>query len=294
MTTVSEITYQQIFNRLIAQLPPWFGNPQFVALPTAGIKNPSTNFNNVTWAYLITAFNAYSQFQYDWLQTRIGAYELKNDPNYPGDLPYPLYPIANGDNLDLIAQDFFGNDLTRRPGESDDSFRNRILSNVLRLKATRPAMLSALLNLVTPAFQMAGIPVVPPAIYEYWEYSDNGVYNLDNPVTLAFGTPGGPYGIGAYGSGSNPYQCIIIVFLPSGNGLANYPGYSYTGESVAWGAGFGSPSITPSTPAVDIPPEWYGSQSLLDFYVTESDILTVINLTKVLGTVCHLFIEYVN
>ena len=159
MTTVPLITYQQVFNRLLAQLPPWFANPQFVALPiTPGEKNASTNFNNITWAYLITAFNAYAQMQYDWLQLRIGAYEIAKDPNYPDD--FPIYPIADGNNLDLIAQDFFGTDLIRRPGESDDSFRNRILSGVMRLKASRPAMYNALLALVTPAFQAAGIPEI--------------------------------------------------------------------------------------------------------------------------------------
>src|SRR5271156_5318902 len=97
MTTVAPITQEQVFNRLLMQLPPWFANPQFVPLPTGSIKNPSTNFNNVTWAFLITAFNSYLQFQYDWLQLRIGAFEIAQDPNWPNNINLPAkFPFVPG------------------------------------------------------------------------------------------------------------------------------------------------------------------------------------------------------
>lgn len=309
MTTEPNITYKNVYNRLLAQLPPWWGNQQFVAIPNPpDILTATTNFNNIQWIYLITAFTNYYQLQYDWLQTRIGQYEINNDPNwpiaFPNNYPFdpvalsddplafnllnpsPIYPIATSDNLDLIAQDFFGNGLPRRPNESDNNYRNRILSSVMKLKATRPAMLAALIALVTPAFEEQHIPVHNPEIYEYWYPFDNGGYN--DYQALAYNN------VGAYGTGNNPYNCIIIVYLPNGNGMENFPGYLTQGESITWGAGFGDPSITPSTPAADIPPEWYGSQSELSFYVTAQDVINLINMTKVLGTTYTLQIIYVS
>ena len=287
MTTLQEMTYEDIFNRLLAQLPPWFNNPQFVALPiTPDQQNPSTNFNNITWSFLITALSAYIQMQYVWLQTRIGAYEIFTDDNWPNDYPNTLHPIATENNLDLIAQDFFGNYLTRRPNEKDNSFRGRILSSVMRVKGTRPAMISALINLVFPAFLEAGIKLVLPNIYYYTFPSDNGVLNYDTPPLLALGTPGGSNGIGSIGSGSMPYQCIITVFIPAANGMRTYTGLGTDGESITWGVGIGGGS--------DIPSMWLGDDDLLNYYITESDILTLIFLTQVCGTICHLRIVYVN
>ena len=397
MTAVPNIVFGQVYQRLLAQLPPWFGNQQFVNIPPAGTFTPTTNFNNVTWSFLMTAFTSYAQFQYDFLQLRIGQYEIENDPNWPIQIPenfpftvnpfefqliqpvpivitllsgghnyavndqltlaggifnsptvlivtnvingvinqfdtlkpgnyaipptnpvfqssttgngkgasfntvyaqtFPQYPIAFSNNLDLISQDFFGSVLPRRAGESDDNYRNRILANVMRLKCTRPAMISALTNLVTPAFIEAGIPVTPPEIYEGWYPADNGGYNVYQ--ALAFGTNGGFNGVGAYGDGQfgnngGAYTCTIVVFLPQGQGLEYFTGLSTDGESVTWGVGLGSPAITPSTPAIDIPPTWLGDFSELNYNVTEQDILNCINLTKLLGTVCNLIIIYVN
>ena len=313
MTTINNIMHEQIFNRLIAQLPPWFNNPQFIPI-NFDEQVPSTNFNNITWAFLVTAFNSYYQFQYDWLQMRIGAYEIMKDPNWninsnissqypfvadtvPTEYsllnPPLLYPIAFENCLDAIANDFFGDNLTRRPDETDNNFRNRILANVMKPKATRQAMLNALIALVTPAFEQAGIPLVPPQIYEGWYPFDNGGYN--DFQALAFGTPGGnppPNGVGAYGTG-DAYVASITVFLPLENKLAGYPGFLTQGESINWGAGFGDPSITESTPSIDIPPNWYGSDTLLDYLIEASDVQNVINLTKVLGTQVTFTIIYV-
>ena len=301
MTTEPNITYESVYNRLLTQLPSWWGNQQFVSPPNPpDILTPTSNFNNIQWIYLITAFTNYYQLQYTWLQTRIGQYEINNDPhwpiifpsNYPFDPvaleddplafsllnPAPLYSIATDNNLDLIAQDFFGSSLPRRPNESDNNYRNRILSSVMKLKATRPAMLAALIALVTPAFEEQGIPIRNPEIYEAWYPADNGGYN--DYQALAYNT------VGAYGTGNSPYTCLIVVYLPNGNGMENFPGYSTQGESVTWGAGFGGGS--------DVPPQWYGSQSDLSFYVTEQDVINLINMTKVLGTTYTLEIYYVS
>ncbi|MFN3886151.1 MAG: hypothetical protein ACK4MG_04260 [Aquabacterium sp.] len=48
--------------------------------------------------------------------------------------------------LDMIASDFFGNTLVRAVGQSDRSFRNRILVNLLRERATRNALRQVLLD----------------------------------------------------------------------------------------------------------------------------------------------------
>lgn len=392
MTQVINITYEQVYTRLSSQLPPWFGNQSYVAPPVIpGEFTATTNFNNILWAYLITAYSSYYQFQYDWVQMRIGAYEIANDPNWPVTFPanYPIrqilpsvvnitirdagknyvvddtitlsggesfipavllvtgvnsgaittftvldtgtyattpanpvsqgstsgvgsaatftvtfqpnppqFPIAYSDNLDLIAQDFFGSYLTRGADESDDNFRNRILVNVMSLKASRPAMQAALTNLVAPAFEQAGFtpfsayngtngkPDYQPLIIENESPADTGAYNTIDPVrgpTLAFNSLGG------YGSGSYPYTCTIYVFLPNANGLGTFPGFNTPGESpnAVAGEGFGLSAYTP------MPPLWYGSDSLLNYYVTAADVQNVIFLTKVLGTICYLFIEYV-
>src|ERR1017187_6730965 len=76
-TTVPDITYIQIYNRLLSQLPPWFGNQQYVAPPAVGTHTPTTNFNNVMWAFIVSAYESYFQMQYDFLQLRIGQYELE-------------------------------------------------------------------------------------------------------------------------------------------------------------------------------------------------------------------------
>jgi len=54
---------------------------------------------------------------------------------------------ATGGWLDLIAWDFFGGRLRRRPGQSDASFRALIIASLLRERATRPAMEKVLLDI---------------------------------------------------------------------------------------------------------------------------------------------------
>lgn len=286
MTTVPNITDEDIYNRLISQIVPWFGIQQFVPNPTLNNNGltPTTNFNTILWAFIITAFENYSQMQYVWMQTRIGQTAINFATQFPGQ-PNP-FPEATDNNLDLISQDFFGTLLPRRPNESDANYRNRILVNVMKLKATRPAMLAALIALVTPVFAAAGYSPLPlmwyPQIYEGWYASDNGVLNWDMPPTLAFNA------IGSYGTGS-PYTANITVFLPHANGLGNHPGLLTPGESITWGAGLGNDALMPQNQ----PTMWLGSDSLLMLQVTMSDIQNVINLTKVLGTLINLTIVYV-
>lgn len=103
-----------IFNRLKANLVPWFGqdSPNVDALLKGVAKTDSAIYQ------LITDANT---------QARI--------------------KTATGDALDLISLDFFGGKLPRHPGENDVSFRSRILANIVQERATRTAMIRVLTNL---------------------------------------------------------------------------------------------------------------------------------------------------
>lgn len=128
----------------------------------------------------------YSLFAYLRLQTRI--------------------QTADGGFLDLTAGDFFGSTLFRTLGQSDDSFRARILANLLRERGTRNAVTSIITQLTGRA----------PIIFESQRPVDTGVY----------GGPGLAYGIaGGYGSYQLPYQAFVTVFRPAGQGIPNIAGY---------------------------------------------------------------------
>lgn len=103
-----------IYNRLLRNLPPWFGDdpPIFGAL-LQGI------------AYAL-AF-AYSLIQFAKLQTRI--------------------KTATGGFLDMAAADFFGSTLLRKSNETDGSYLTRIVINLFRERATRNAVTKILTDL---------------------------------------------------------------------------------------------------------------------------------------------------
>jgi hypothetical protein len=103
-----------IFNRLKANLVPWFGNnsPDIDALLQGTAKTDST-------IYQLIANTS--------LQARI--------------------KTATGESLDLISLDFFAGKLPRHPNENDSSFRSRILANLIQERATRKGMITVLTNL---------------------------------------------------------------------------------------------------------------------------------------------------
>jgi hypothetical protein len=113
---------------------------------------------------------------------------------------------ASGGWLDLIAWDFFGARFTRRSGESDTSFRPRILDEILRPRVTRGAIVRALADLTGRA----------PLVFEPWNPQDAGAY-------------GGPkigYGVaGFYGSMKFTYQVFVTAYRPSGVGIPLVGGY---------------------------------------------------------------------
>ncbi len=222
---------QDIYNRLIAQLPNWFGTHPVLDAVLQAYIGYSNNVNLLTTMY----FHYNRQYLYAQLQMRI--------------------QTATDVNLDLISQDYLGNTLPRKTNESDDSYRKRILANVVRPRVTRSAMEQAL-------FVLTGFY---PVIIEPWNGSDHGYYN--QPKTLAYNR------YGSYG-GNYPYQAWIYVYLSSYQGMANYPGYNTTrgGYNIAG---------------------WYGGKSLETAFVTEEDVLQVIDATKLAGTLMHVTIIFV-
>lgn len=105
---------EDVFARLIGQLPPWFGTDHDL-------------LNVVLTAFVNTGTFHYQQIEYVSDQTRI--------------------KTATQENLDNISSDYLGDELPRRVNESDDSYRNRILATLLQEKCTRRAMSNALFNL---------------------------------------------------------------------------------------------------------------------------------------------------
>lgn len=209
-----------VYSRLIAQLPNWFGSDHI-------------NLDSILAAFVDTASFHYQQYLYVVLQTRI--------------------KTATDINLDIISSDFLGDELPRRTGETDDSFRTRILATLLREKATRQAMINAIFNLTG----------IKPIIFEPWNASDCGGYNVYQK--MGYNTAG------AYGSGSFAYQAFIDVYVDPYQGMSRYSGYNnYFGGYNAVGG------------LADL---WYGGSSIQQTIISDSDIYKLINLTKVFGTV---------
>lgn len=123
----------------------------------------------------------YAQIQYTKTQTRI--------------------LTATDGWLDYVANDFFGNDVTRAVGETDTTFRAFIEKNLLRQKATRPSLTSVV-------FDNTG---ENPVIVEGMLLTDLGVTNVG---TLACNQDGGYAGAGL------GFQTWVDVFR-NGSGLSD-------------------------------------------------------------------------
>lgn len=250
-----------ILNRLIQNLPVgWFGNISPESTP---------NLNAILGAFVNAYYYIYnSQYLYSILQTRI--------------------QTSTGFNLDLESKDYLGPYLPRLPNENDDTYRKRILANVVQIKATRQGMYNALLTLTG----------IPPIIYEGWNVNDamalgDGTASplTNNPIItggLSYIDNMGVqhvYGNEALGSMSSdyfPYQFSIVVFLPANQGMAEFPGLSMTTMN--------------NNPYFGLNNNWYlGNQSLVTEVISLNMILQTIELTKTLGTnLRNLTIVYVN
>lgn len=132
-----------IFNRLKALLPPtWF-------------DSTSPFLDGVLTACSQALAWCYSLYVYAKLQTRIST--------------------ATDGWLDLAAYDYFGNNMQRAAGQSDDLFRNQMKINLFRERGTRQAIIDILEDMTGKT----------PYIFEPQRPMDTGAYGAAVAVTRA-------------------------------------------------------------------------------------------------------------
>lgn len=100
--------------------------------------------------------------------------------------------------LDLISVDFYGDQLPRLPGETDDSFRTRIQASLFLPYTTREGFIICLTRLTGFA----------PRLIEPWNTGDTGGYDWSCYDVDTEGNPG------CYGDAGMKYQAGIIAVLP--------------------------------------------------------------------------------
>lgn len=136
-------------------------------------------------------------------------------------LPQMRIRTATGGMLDLIAGDFFGNNLLRLTNETDDEYRIRILIRLFMEQATKKAM-SDILGLYTGVY---------PVIVEYGQAID----------TTGFLATSGNETVAGYGSTVKAYHAFITVYQIATSPYANIGGY---GSKISgYGVGLGSSYI---------------------------------------------------
>lgn len=156
--------------------------------------------------------------------------------------------------LDLVAADFFGDGLPRRPGQSDRSYRALIVANLFRERATRAGLARMLRDLTGRE----------PVIFEPTRPDDTGAYSVLGGYSVA----------GGYGSLALPRQVFVRVARPVGSGIPRTAGYRTPagGYSVASRA-------------------QYATIGMVADVVTNADIYSAIERTKPAGTIVWTAIE---
>jgi hypothetical protein len=149
--------------------------------------------------------------------------------------------------LDLVAQDYFATTLTRRTGEGDTAFRARIMGDLLRDRATRPALIAALTDLTGRA----------PSVFEPSAPGDTGGWG----VAVGYGIAGG------WGSLTLPFQSFVTVRRPLGSGVPLVSGYS------SGAGGYGGGTIE------------YVSAAMVQSQVTDADIIDTVARTIPAATI---------
>lgn len=148
--------------------------------------------------------------------------------------------------LDMIAADFFGDQLPRRANQSDASYRARITSGLFRERGTRNAVVQVVTQLTGRA----------PVIFEPMRPADTGGYGA-----------GAGYGVaGGYGSMLLPTQSFVTAFRPLGAGIPNVAGYGVSSGGYAQAS------------QAD-----YASFNEIVTNVTDEDILAAINSVRPSG-----------
>jgi hypothetical protein len=203
---------QDILARLRMVLPVrWFPD-------NAPVLDGMLNGLASAWAWI------YQQLQYVKAQTRIAT--------------------ATDVWLDIIASDFFGDRLSRRAGQGDAAFRDRIQRELFRERGTRGAIIAVLQDLTGRA----------PQVFEPARSTDTGGY-----ASLSGAGGGAGYGsAGGWGSLALPFQCFITAYRPVGSGIATVAGW---GEPAG---GYGRGTIE------------YASLEMVQGQVTDDDIYTAV------------------
>lgn len=214
-----------IVARIRSVLPPWFGDEENSPILTAVLTGFATGYAVI-----------YDMIQFVKLQTRVAT--------------------ATGGFLDMIAFDFFGFRVLRKTGQSDVSFRARIITEILRPRGTRPSVIRVLEDLTGRT----------PTVFEPRRPADTGAWN--NGATLGYGMAG------AYGSLSLPFQSFVTAYRPSGTGIPYVAGY---GNSVG---AYNTPSRSE-----------YGTMSAIEGAVLDSDIYAAVNSVRPVGTIIWVRIE---
>jgi hypothetical protein len=145
------------FARLKALLPRWFGD-----------QTPVLDALLRGLAHLVSV--GYDLIRYAKQQTRI--------------------KTATADWLDLMAQDFFGEALRRQVGQTDTAYRQRLIANLFRERATR----AGLVKLVTELTGRA------PTVFEPHRLADSAAYGYSH------------YGQARYGARGYPFQAWVSVW----------------------------------------------------------------------------------
>ena len=107
--------------------------------------------------------------------------------------------------LDLVTQDCFGGLLTRQIGETDTHLRARVRRELLRERATRPALLAQIVDVT------GNVPIV----FEPARPADTGGWG----AACSYGLAGG------WGSLTLPFQCLVTARRASGGGIPALSGY---------------------------------------------------------------------
>lgn len=156
--------------------------------------------------------------------------------------------------LDAIAQDYFGSAVCPRKGQSDDTYRRRILSDLVRERGTRHGLRSVLEDLTGRT----------PAIFEPANTADTGGYG-----PMPAGGSGFAYGAaGGWGSLTLPFQVFVTAYRPTGAGIASVAGWG--GTCCGYGAG-----------AIE-----YATLDMISGRVTDDDINGAISGVMPIATVC--------
>lgn len=156
--------------------------------------------------------------------------------------------------LDMIARDFFGAGLQRRPTEADVNYRARILASLLPSAGTRAALIGALVRLTGRV----------PVVFEPRNTMDTGGYGTRGSKAwsgLAYGAAGG------YGCLAEPFQCFVTAYRPHSGGVAGVAGW----DTGAGGYGVG---------AIE-----YVGTDMLAGQVTDADIYSAIAAAMPAGTI---------